>query len=221
MLRVIVVEESVLMRQALVRLIEESLKLKVVHEGGYEASTIRSLQVMQPSAVVLSFNKSLSLAIRMIDRLHKSCPDVGILGLANRSNHPAFSRLIELGLTGLISTRCEARQLHESIFKVARREHAISPDIAEFLALSLLPSQAASPFEVLTTREMEVAMSLLEGRRMPAIAKQLSVSPKTVATYKYRIYDKLSVDTEVALLKLALQFGVVELDQPQMQSTLF
>lgn len=221
MLKVIVIEESLLMRQALVRLVESNPKLSVVNHGGYEVATLRSMRSSKPSVALLSCHQSFSLALRMIERLHKTNPEIGMLGLAQRSNHPGFSRLLELGLQGLISTKSEAWQLHEAIFKVSRHEHAISPDIAEYLALSLLPGQAASPFEALTTREIEVAMALIEGQRMPSIARQLSVSPKTVATYKYRIYDKLSVNTEVALLKLALQFGLIELDQPHVQKSLF
>lgn len=221
MLKLVVIEESVLMREALVRLIESNPKLSVVHSGGYEVATLRSMRSFRPSVALVSCQHSVSLAFRMIERLNKTNPEIGMLGLAERSNHPSFSRFLELGLKGIVSTKCEAWQLHEAIFKVSRHEHAFSPDISEFLALSLLPGQAVSPFESLTAREIEVAMALIEGQRMPAIARQLSVSPKTVATYKYRIYDKLSVNTEVSLLKLAMQFGLIELDQPHKQSSLF
>jgi two-component system invasion response regulator UvrY len=56
---------------------------------------------------------------------------------------------------------------------------------------------------------------------MPIIARELKVSPKTVATYKYRIYEKLDVDTEVALLKLAIRSGLVDLNQIDSQPGLF
>ncbi len=221
MLKVTVIEQSQLIRLALVNLIGNHPKLTVVGQGACEASTLQRLRKAPPAVAVVNLDDAFSLGLRMIERIQKGFPDIAVLGLTKRIDHPAFARLLELGIKGLLSLECRDADLHEAIFKVSRNEHAISAPIAQRLALSMLPSQASSPFEQLTTREIEVALSLVEGKRMPSIARQLSVSPKTVATYKYRIYEKLHIDTEVALLKLAIRHGLIEIEQPESQPNLF
>ena len=66
-----------------------------------------------------------------------------------------------------------------------------------------------SPFEELTPRELEIAKALAAGERMAAIGLRLGITPKTAATHKYRIYDKIGVSSEPALVAEALRFGLV------------
>ncbi len=221
MLKVTVIEQSQLIRLALANLISQHPKLVVIGQGNCTASTLQCLRRSQPAVVVVNLDDAFSLGLRVVERVQKSFPETSVLGLTRRIDNPIFSRLLELGVRGLMSLECDGPELHDAIFKVSRKEHAISPAIAERLALSMLSSQGASPFEQLTTREIEVALALIEGSRMPAIARQLSVSPKTVATYKYRLYEKLNIDTEVALLKLAIRNGLVEIGQSHQQTNLF
>ena len=77
------------------------------------------------------------------------------------------------------------------------------------MALGVLEG-GGSPFDKLSPRELEIALMLTQGRRMEDIAKRLSLSPKTVATHKYRLYEKLGVTDPVALSRLASQHGLVE-----------
>jgi len=221
MLSVMVIDDSVLMRSALVGLIQSHGKFQVVEEGSYDVNLLQRLRSVSPQVVVLNLDDSVSLGLRIVGRVHNSLPHIPIMGVSKRNDNPAFGRLLELGLKGLVSAQCQPLEFYAALIKVAKHEHAMSRDIAEYLALSVLPNPVASPFESLTTREIEVACALMEGQRMPAIAKQLSVSPKTVATYKYRIYEKLQIDTEVALLKLGLQFGLVDLQRTEDQPSLF
>ena len=75
------------------------------------------------------------------------------------------------------------------------------------------PSRAhRSPFDELTPRELEIAKALAGGERMSAICLRLGITPKTAATHKYRIYDKLCVSSEAALKAQAVNFGLVQAD---------
>jgi DNA-binding CsgD family transcriptional regulator len=71
-------------------------------------------------------------------------------------------------------------------------------------------SGAQSPFDALSPRELEVARMLCQGMRMEEIGRRLSLSGKTVATHKYRLFDKLGIKDTVALARLASQYGVSE-----------
>lgn len=221
MITTMVIDEAPLLRAALQRAIEAHPHFKVVAQGKIDVSAIASVRQHKPVIVVIHLDVGLSQSLQLVDRLKKSHPEISVLGVMGQVDHPILRRLLEVGVRGLLSKKASEDQLHSMLIQLARGERAISPDIAQHLAMSTLPSQVASPFETLTTRELEVGLSLIEGERMPAIARRLNVSPKTVATYKYRIYDKLNLDTEVELLKLAVRHGLVDLDPPVTQSRLF
>jgi two-component system invasion response regulator UvrY len=78
---------------------------------------------------------------------------------------------------------------------------------AAFLRFPSRPPR--SPFDELTPRELEIAKALASGERMAEIGLRLGITPKTASTHKYRIYDKLGVSSERALMAEALRFGLV------------
>ena len=94
--------------------------------------------------------------------------------------------------------------------QVADGRRYLSPDVAELLALGALDGNSASPFDALSTRELDVALMLAQGQDMQHIARHLKLSAKTVATYKYRLFDKLGIDNPVALAHLAHLHGLLD-----------
>ena len=107
---------------------------------------------------------------------------------------------------------CDAEELVTAIRKVYDGERYVGSEIAQQLAMSLLPGTPQSPFQELTPREIEVAMMLANGMKSSAIAERMNVSPKTISTHKYRIFEKIGVDSEVALLREAIRYDVIETD---------
>ena len=83
-------------------------------------------------------------------------------------------------------------------------------DISARTAYTRIPLSLRTPFDELTPRELEIAKALASGERMQAIGLRLGITPKTAATHKYRIYDKVGVNSEPALMAEAVKFGLVE-----------
>ena len=92
---------------------------------------------------------------------------------------------------------------------VARGKRFLASNIAQNLALSGMTGEN-SPFDELSTRELEVAMLLINGLRQAEIASRLCLSPKTVNTHKTHVFGKLGVGDNVALARLAGQYGLLE-----------
>ena len=67
-----------------------------------------------------------------------------------------------------------------------------------------------SPFDALSTREMQVMLMLTQGQRLQVISDKLCLSPKTVSTYRHRLYEKLKVDSDVDLARMAMNYGIIE-----------
>ncbi|HIL98003.1 MAG TPA: DNA-binding response regulator, partial [Pseudomonadales bacterium] len=104
----------------------------------------------------------------------------------------------------------DVEEMVRAIRKVISGQRYISSDIAQQLALRPFSPEDASPFEVLSNREMQITLMVINGHRVPEIAKNLSLSSKTVNSYRYRIFDKLSINSDVGLTKLAIKYGIID-----------
>jgi DNA-binding NarL/FixJ family response regulator len=141
-------------------------------------------------------------------RKHKLGTRVVILTVINEAPFPR--RLIEAGASGYLTKGCAADELVRAVRQVADGRRYLAPDVAEVLALGALDGRADTPFEALSTRELDVALMLAQGQDMQVIARQLKLSAKTIATYKYRLFDKLGIDNPVALAHLAHMHGLLD-----------
>jgi DNA-binding NarL/FixJ family response regulator len=122
---------------------------------------------------------------------------------------PLPRRLLEAGASGYVGKGGEALELLHAVRDVARGKRYLSNSIAQALALSGIGGDA-SPFDALSPRELEVALLLTQGLRQEDIAKRLSLSAKTVNTHKTRLFDKLEIRDNIALARLASQFGLAD-----------
>lgn len=118
-------------------------------------------------------------------------------------------RLLDAGALGYLTKNCAAAELVSAVRQVAIGRRYLAPDVAERLAFSSLDGDE-SPFEALSSRELEVAMMLVRGQSLNVIGEQLSVSPKTVSTYKQRLMEKLNVEHVVGLAHLMTAHGLLD-----------
>jgi DNA-binding NarL/FixJ family response regulator len=123
---------------------------------------------------------------------------------------PMPRRLLEAGAFGYVGKACDATELLRAVRDVARGKKYLASSIAQGLALAGLQGETASPFDTLTPRELEVALLLNQGLRQEAIAKQLSLSAKTINTHKTRLFEKLGIRDNIALARLVGQYGLVD-----------
>ena len=123
---------------------------------------------------------------------------------------PLPRRLLEAGASGYLGKAYDAAELLRAVRDVARGKKYLASAIAQGIALSGMTRDAASPFDMLTPREMEVALLLNQGMRQEAIARRLSLSAKTINTHKSRLFEKLGIRDSIALARLVSQYGLVD-----------
>ena len=104
----------------------------------------------------------------------------------------------------------EPDEMIRAIYKVVSGQKYLAPEIAQSIAISKLTPDSDNPFEVLSDRELNIALRLTRGQRVPDIAHELSINAKTVNTYRYRMFDKLGVTTDVELTHLALRHKLID-----------
>jgi len=162
--------------------------------------------VTPPRCLILDGGCPKQSSLVMVDRVKRMLPDTLILVYLRSIRAVECQSLLSLGVTGLIDISCSTEDVVSALRKVKRQEVHLAPKVAQALALSRFRS--ANPFEKLSPRELTVCDLVIEGSRAPDIAQQLSVSAKTVNTYRYRIFEKLGITSDVELTHVAYNHGM-------------
>ena len=212
MIRIMLVDDHELVRVGLKHVLDRQTDMQVVAEAADGETALKLSRKHDYDVMLLDVSLPGLSGFEVTRRITRSKPDVRIIILTVHAESPYPSNLLESGASGYLTKGCGAEELLTAIRKVQSGERYVGGDIAQQLALSLLPGADQSPFEGLTAREMEVLLMLVQGQSATDIAETMSLSAKTVSSYKYRIYDKLDVRTEVGLLHLAFQHGIVGSD---------
>lgn len=212
MIKLLIVDDHDLVRTGLRNILSSAPEIQIVAEAASGEEGIRLARQHQPDIILMDVGLPGLSGLEASERILKALPGCRIIVLTSYTEPPLPARLLDVGASAYLTKSCDARELIVAVRAVARGERYIGSEIAQQLALSLLPGTPASPFQDLTARELEVMMMLTQGMKMPAVAEVLNVSPKTIATYKYRIYDKVGVSSEVELLHLALRYKLVKPD---------
>ena len=124
-------------------------------------------------------------------------PDSKVLIVTGCENDMQASLLLQAGALGYLTKSARKAELIQAIRTVSRGQRSISAAIANVLAVQHLTGIGDSPFAGLSSREREVTGMLTGGTSVGAIAAQLGVSPKTVNSYRYRIFEKLKIRNNV------------------------
>lgn len=153
-------------------------------------------------------------SLKTIQTLRRTQPDVGIIIYNVRSNYSFFLKALDVGIFGLLSVHITEDDLIEAIKVVNVKRRIISPDIAQDLALQrVIHNSQQDLCELLSNRELEIMLMITQGIPIKQIAQMLSLSPKTVNTYRYRMFGKLNICSDVELTHIAIRYGLITVKQ--------
>jgi two-component system invasion response regulator UvrY len=212
---VLLVDDHELVRMGMSRMLSDVSDITVVGEAcnGEEALTLT--KKLTPYGVLMDVQMPGIGGIEATRKLAHLFPQLAILVVTICEEEPFPSRILKAGAMGYITKGTDLQEMVLAIRKVASGQRYLSADVAAQLASNWLEKDkiTESPFELLSEREMRVAMMIVNCLSNQEIADTLFISPKTISTYRYRIYEKLDVDSDVKILHLALRFGLVQSDK--------
>jgi two-component system invasion response regulator UvrY len=209
MIRLLVVDDHELVRIGLRHILAGYPAIQIAAEAVDGESALRMNREIQPDVVLLDVCLPGLSGFEVTRRLNQASPDVGIIILTVHEHAPYPAQLLEAGASAYLTKGCPATELVRAIQTVAGGGRHVGSTIAQQMALDMLPGGGGSPFEELSAREMEVMLMLADGLRIADIAEAMHLSPKTVATYKYRIFEKLDTRNDVDMTRMAMRYGVV------------
>ncbi|EAQ63800.1 response regulator GacA [Marinomonas sp. MED121] len=137
-------------------------------------------------------------------------PKTKVIALSALDDNPYPTKLIEAGASGYITKGIALDEMIGAIEKVAKGGKYISSDVAQKMALSQMSKEEGeSPLDSLSDRELQIAQMIVDCRKVQDIAEKLNLSAKTVNTYRYRLFEKLSIGSDVELARLAMRHNLL------------
>jgi len=209
-INVLLVDDHDLVRTAIRNLLANVAGIRVVGEARTGEEAIKLCRKQNPQVVLMDVKMPGIGGFEATRKLLRHNPDLKVLVLTSCNNDIYPARLLQIGASGYITKGSTMEEMVQAILAVKSGQRYISPDIASRLAFKHVSSNDESPFDALSERELQVMLMITKGAKVQDIAEKLCLSPKTVNSYRYRIFEKLNVANDVELTLLALRHGLVE-----------
>ncbi|AGN79766.1 chemotaxis protein CheY [Pseudomonas putida H8234] len=209
LIRVLVVDDHDLVRTGITRMLADIDGLQVVGEGDSGESALKLARELKPDVVLMDVKMPGIGGLEATRKLLRSHPDIKVVAVTVCEEDPFPTRLLQAGAAGYLTKGAGLDEMVQAIRLAFAGQRYISPQIAQQLALKPFQPQG-SPFDTLSEREIQIALMIVGCQKVQIISDKLCLSPKTVNTYRYRIFEKLSVTSDVELTLLAVRHGMVD-----------
>ncbi|MDX1823752.1 MAG: UvrY/SirA/GacA family response regulator transcription factor [Thiohalomonadales bacterium] len=210
MTKVMLVDDHDLVRTGIKRLLEDHPNIEIVGEAVSGEQAIQQVSEYDPDVVLMDINMPGIGGLEATRKLLQRKPELKVIVVTMHDDDLFPQRFLKAGALGYVTKGAKVEEILQAIHTVTRNKRYLSPAIAQQIALSQVDEEAISPFDSLSEREMQVLLMMMDGQSISAISERLCLSPKTISTYRTRLYAKLGVQNDIELTRLALLHGVVE-----------
>lgn len=204
MIKILIADDHTILRDGLKQILSESPDLQVVGEADNGLDALKKIREEDWDVVVLDMSMPGKSGIELIKQIKTEKPKLPLLILSMHKEDVYAMRTLKAGASGYLCKDSASSQLVSAIRKVAGGGMYLNPDVAEKLAFGLRPVSDAPSHTLLSDREYQVFLLLVQGRQLTQIADDLNLSVKTISTHKTRILEKMHIDNLSGLIKYAL-----------------
>jgi len=209
-IKVVLVDDHMVLREGLKTLITAQPDMTVVGEAGGGEAALQQLEASRPDVVIMDISMPGMNGIQATEQLKLAYPEVKVLVLSVHDDTSYLRQMLTVGASGYILKHTAADALIQAIRTVAAGGLYLEPSLAEHVVGRYVRRPTAAS-ELLGTelseREREVVQRVVQGYSNRDIAAQLSLSVKTVETYRARALEKLGLTSRAALVRYALERG--------------
>lgn len=208
--RVLIVDDHEVVRDGVKRLLEESPEAILCGEAGTPEEAINRTLADDWDAVVLDLSFAGKSGLEVLKELKQIRPRLPVLVLTMHSEEQYARRAFKAGAAGFITKDSPRAELSKAIHKVMDGGKYLSPGLAEKLVIDLERGTDRAPDQMLSDREFQVMCLIASGKTLSEIAELLSLSDKTISTYRARLMEKMGMRTNAELTHYAIQNKLVD-----------
>lgn len=210
--KILVVDDHDLVRMGIVRMLADVNGFQVIGDAKSGEEAVNKARTAMPDVVLMDVKMPGMGGLEATKKLLALNPHIKVIAVTACDDDLYPTRLMQAGAVGYVTKGAEFSEITNAISKVMRGDLYMSNSVAQQLALKTFGgvSNNDSPFEKLSQRELQTAMLIANGQKVNDIANTFSVSPKTVNSYRYRIFEKLNINSDVELTLLAVKHNFLD-----------
>ncbi|UVE65465.1 response regulator transcription factor [Burkholderia pyrrocinia] len=205
MIKVLIADDHALVRDGLRHILRSASGFEVAGEAWDSVTTVALARSTEAHVLVLDLSMPGRNGIELIKQIKDEKPALRVLVLTMHAEQQYAARAFRAGASGYLTKESASAELVGAVAKVASGGVYVSLAMAEQFAQSLNEPADSLPHQRLSDREFDVFRRIAAGETITEIAQALSVSTKTVSTYKARILDKMQMPHDAALVRYAIQ----------------
>jgi DNA-binding NarL/FixJ family response regulator len=222
-IKVLIVDDHVLVREGLVNLIDPQPDLQVVGEAGSVAEAITLANSTRPDLILMDFTLPDGTGDTAAREILAALPNTKIVFLTVHEDDQRLFAAISVGAAGYLLKSVRSADLLNRLRAVMRNEVALSPGIGprileEFARLPALRPSSPSAIDELTEREVQILRLIVEGHTNRQIGEALNLSVRTVEYHRANVTSKLGLHSRAQLVRYATERGLLDPPQPYQKS---
>lgn len=210
MIKILIADDHAIVREGMKQILSESPDLVVVAEASTGQEVIDKIDKDDLDLVVLDIAMPGRGGLDILKEIKSLNPKLPVLILSMYPEEQYAVRVLKSGASGYLTKESAPVELVKAIRQISQGKKYISPSLAEKLAVDLEISPDRPPHETLSDREYQVMCMIASGKMLKEIADTLSLSIKTISTYRSRILEKMNMKTNAELTHYAIKNRLVE-----------
>ncbi|KMJ46937.1 UvrY/SirA/GacA family response regulator transcription factor [Xenorhabdus khoisanae] len=210
MINVLLVDDHELVRIGVKGILDDARGIKVVGEAGSGEDAVRWCRSNSTDVVIMDMGMPGIGGLEAAKKIIRYSPDIRVIMLTIHTESSLPTKVMQAGVRGYLSKAATPQDMINAIRTVYAGQRYISPDIAQQMALNQLSPQKENPLDELSERELQIMTMITQGRKVNEISTLLNLSPKTVNSYRYRMFSKLNINGDVELTHIAIRCGLLD-----------
>ena len=206
MINILIVDDHLIVREGIKRIIDDTAGMNVVAEASSGMEALELIWKNKYDLILLDISMPGQNGLQTLKQIKKHDKNVPVLMLSMHSEEQYAMRSMKAGASGYMTKETASSSLVKAIRKINDGRKFITQEVAELLATDLYHEQDKEPHEYLSDREFEVLKMISKGYTIKKISTNLSISPKTVSTYRSRILNKLDLETNSDIIHYAIDY---------------
>jgi DNA-binding NarL/FixJ family response regulator len=209
MTRILIADDHPIVRKGLKDVFAEEFAASVIGEAQNAQEVVEQVRKQKWDILILDISMPGKSGLELIKELKQECPKLPILVLTMHSEEQLAMRVLKAGAVGYVTKDNPTEELIQAIKLILAGGRYVHPSLAQALTFDFAADSGKAPHAELSDREYQVMCMIASGKTVRQIARELSLSIKTINTYRSRVLEKLKMRTNVELTRYALENKLV------------